>query len=109
VPLKVVLAAEKQTTAPNYKPIEVVVSHLTHTVQAAPPQKKQLTVATHLNCVAAVKEKKESLDLLHDVSFFLKPGEMTLLLGAPGTSLTRSQSCCTLVWLLLTVVGYNQR
>jgi ABC-type glutathione transport system ATPase component len=83
--LKDFLADDKKITAPNYKPIEVVVSHLTHTVKAAPPQKKQLTVATQLNLVAKAKEKKESLDLLHDVSLALKPGEMTLLLGAPGS------------------------
>ncbi len=82
--LKDHLREQKKISAPDYRPIEVVVSHLTCTVKAPPPREKQLTVGTQLNIVAKVKEKKEELDLLHDVNFYLKPGEMTLLLGAPG-------------------------
>jgi hypothetical protein len=79
------IAKQKKVTAPNYHPIEVAVSHLTCTVKAAPPQKTQTTVATQLNCLAQAKAKKEPIDILHDVNFFLRPGQMTLLLGAPGT------------------------
>jgi hypothetical protein len=79
------IAKQKKVTSPNYHPIEVAVSHLTCTVKAAPPQKTQTTVATQLNCLAQAKAKKEPIDILHDVNFFLRPGQMTLLLGAPGT------------------------
>lgn len=88
VPLRDFLREDKKQTAPHYKPIEVVVSHLTHTVKAFPPQTKQTSVATEINLLAKLRQEKEKLDLLHDVSFYLKPGEMTLLLGAPGTEHT---------------------
>jgi ABC-type multidrug transport system fused ATPase/permease subunit len=77
------IAQERRKLAPHFRSLSVAVSHLNYTVKALPPAQRHNDVYHACLCCAAEK-KKSKKDLLHDVSFYLKPGQMTIMLGAPG-------------------------
>ncbi len=74
---------------PTYKPIFVAASHLSLSVQVSPPTKLQRSVLTGALYLLQLlsrhhKPKIEEVSVLNDVSFYLRPNQMTLILGAPG-------------------------
>jgi hypothetical protein len=77
------IAQERRKLVPHFRSLSVAVSHLNYTVKALPPAQRHNDVYHACLCCAAEK-KKSKKNLLHDVSFYLKPGQMTILLGAPG-------------------------
>jgi ABC-type multidrug transport system fused ATPase/permease subunit len=81
--LKDYIVQERSRLAPHYRPLAVAVSRLSYTVKALPPSQRHNDVYHACLCFSAEK-KKAKKDILHDVSFYLKPGQMTILLGAPG-------------------------
>ncbi len=86
--LKDYVYQDRQLFHPYFKPILVAASDLSYTVKAAPPTKKLVDVASDMAAMFkpfSQKNKKVPLDILKDISFYLRPGEMTLILGAPGT------------------------
>eukprot|EP01133_Synstelium_polycarpum_P019841 gene19841-23766_t len=75
------------------------------TVKLVSPTEDIQTVVTlpssveHLNYAVMERESlfksKERIDILHDVSFYLKPGMMVLLLAGPGAGKTSLFKCLT--------------
>eukprot|EP01133_Synstelium_polycarpum_P007442 gene7442-8708_t len=59
----------------------------------------QTILVEHLNYAVMERESllkpKERIDILHDVSFYLKPGMMVLLLSGPGAGKTSLFKCLT--------------
>ncbi len=84
------IKARRAIINPNHKPIFVALSHLTLTVKAPPPTKLQRTILAQgmslLNMVRPNKPKLESVKIIDDISFYLRPLQMTLVLGAPGNA-----------------------
>jgi ABC-type multidrug transport system fused ATPase/permease subunit len=78
----------RQVNNPNFEPIFVAVDHLSYRVPALPPTRHHRSVFSVVADAVRrfIPEKgPKPIPILDDVSFYLKPGQMTLLLGAPGT------------------------
>ncbi|ELR12117.1 ABC transporter, ATPbinding domain containing protein, partial [Acanthamoeba castellanii str. Neff] len=77
----------RQVNNPNFEPIFVAVDNLTYRVPALPPTRHHRSVFSVVADAVRrfIPEKgPKPIPILDDVSFYLKPGQMTLLLGAPG-------------------------
>jgi hypothetical protein len=88
LPYSQFIEEERRIINPDFKPLFAAVRGLTVTVNAPPPTHRQRSVAsTVVDLAHSLTRKRAStpVDILHDLDFYLKPGEMTLLLGAPGT------------------------
>ncbi|ELR10948.1 ABC2 type transporter superfamily protein [Acanthamoeba castellanii str. Neff] len=87
LPYSQFIEEERRIINPDFKPLFAAVRGLTVTVSAPPPTHRQRSVAsTVVDLAHSLSRKRAStpVDILHDLDFYLKPGEMTLLLGAPG-------------------------
>ena len=77
----------RQLINPNFQPIFAAVSHLTLSVHAPPPTNHHRDVwalfANQINRLVPAK-RPQPVAILNDLSFYARPGEMTLVLGAPG-------------------------
>lgn len=83
MPLRDYIVEKRKKTAPHFRSLSVAVSHLSYTVKARRPSSRHNDVLN--GCMYWTEDKrKQKKDILHDISFYLRPGEMTLLLGAPG-------------------------
>jgi ABC-type multidrug transport system ATPase subunit len=63
------------------------VSHLTLSVHAPPPtshHRDVLSLLTNQLKRLVPKKRPQTVNILNDLSFYARPGEMTLILGAPG-------------------------
>ena len=78
----------RQLINPNFQPIFAAVSHLTLSVHAPPPTNHHRDVwalfANQINRLVPAK-RPQPVAILNELSFYARPGEMTLILGAPGT------------------------
>ncbi len=73
---------------PGWTPLNVALSHVNYSIKALPAEKKNPSIISKGEWLGPLASSKlEKFTILDDVSFYLKPGEMTLLLGAPGATL----------------------
>ncbi len=60
---------------------------MTYSIKAMPAEKKNPSIISKSEWLGPLASSKlEKFTVLNDVSFYLKPGQMTLLLGAPGNN-----------------------
>ncbi len=87
ITFKEYIAKEREIINPNFKPIFAAVSHVTYSVMVSPPTTHHRDVASMVSSPLSYvlpSKRPVPINILDDVSFYLRPGEMTLLLGAPG-------------------------
>ncbi len=87
ITFKEYIAKEREIINPNFKPIFAAASHVTYSVMVSPPTTHHRDVVSMVSSPLSYvlpRKRPVPINILDDISFYLRPGEMTLLLGAPG-------------------------